>query len=55
LKAILLVIARLLLVAIYSIAVGLFTGYLAMKLYGYFDKRSRIRDCDRQFGRSQAA
>ena len=42
-KAILLIVARLLFVAIYSIAVGLFTGYLAMKMISYFEKQSRIR------------
>jgi NhaP-type Na+/H+ or K+/H+ antiporter len=53
LKVLLLLVARLLFVAIYSIAVGLFTGYLAMKLYNYFDKRSRARD--HGFGEKQAA
>jgi biopolymer transport protein ExbB/TolQ len=43
LKAILLLVARLLFVAVYSVAVGLFTGWLAMKLYNYFDKKSRER------------
>lgn len=42
-KAILLLVARLLFVAVYSIAVGLFTGFLFMKLDKYFDKRSRAR------------